>query len=152
MTTKIYFSYDNDLQGEELEAFNEILATYFIQHHRINHRESQELIIGLIRCIDDCGDFCKAIAIYNPIIIGAYKVDGLPLGVENVLISEATEEEDAVYELQGTATYTFNDVKYLDLMPDEHTYDAEGNILTTTRPTVCKPLAGFAGWTTEVLA
>lgn len=143
---KIYFSYDDNLQGEELEAFNEILNKYFIQHYKINHRNNQDLVIAIIKDCSNCCSFCDEISAYNPVIIGSYQVNGLPVGI--TLINTGTEEEP-VLEETGTAINAFNSTKYLELMSDEHTYNDEGEILTSVRPTECRPLSGFAGWVTE---
>ena len=145
---KFYFSIENGLHGEELEAFCEVMCKYFIEHYKINEINGKDLFIGLIKDHSDITNFFSEISQYNPIQIGLYKQDGLPVGVE--LVNVGTKEEPS-YEEQGTPELAFNSTEYISLMPDDVEYDNNGEVVSTSRPTVARPLSGFAGWKTESL-
>lgn len=66
-----------------------------------------------------------ALAPTNPILIGAWRPDGSALDPE---------------------AYPFAAAEYLALMPDEVSYDADGNEVSRTPPTAPAQIHNWSGW------
>lgn len=63
-----------------------------------------------------------------------------------VLADEVTPETIGAWNMDGTVAIPLNLATYLELAPDEATYDADGNETSRTRPTVYKQTHQWAGW------
>lgn len=147
MRIKFYFSVE-EMTSEELEIFNEIMNKYFVESVKINSRNGKVLYVGIIRNrfiyveenkIDQIEAFLNEIGDKKPKKIALLKKDGYQIGIKKV-------EEGIV----GEAEIAFDSAEYIELMPDEITYDKDDKILSTKRPDKVKVLANFAGWEDDV--
>ena len=147
---KAYLAID-DLSELEIPAFQELARQFFVEYSMINIIDGKRLYIGIIKDASEIESFLEAIKGKNPIIIGVFNIDGLQLGVSKVVIPAVFNEDgevitEEVVEINGEPLYPFNGDLYLSLMPDEYTYDEDGNVLTASRPTEFKELKNFSGW------
>jgi len=148
---KAYLSID-DLAEEEIPAFQQLTAMFFVEYSLVNIRSSKRLYIGLIRNSEDIPSFLEAIKTKNPEVLGVFEHSGVQWG-QTVEITPATYDEDTgevsteeITTISGEAIYPFDLKQYLELMPDELKFDEEGKITSTSRPTEFKALKNFGGW------
>ena len=137
-TVKAYLSID-DLNDAEEAGFIALAGSFFVEYSRINIRNNRRFYIGLIRDDAQVNAFLSAMKTKNPVVLGMFHHNGVQVGKTITVIDEVTT-------ITGTATYPFQKEKYIALMPDEHTYNDNGQVLTTTRPTAVRALKNFGGW------
>jgi len=144
----VIFSIDNVDLDEEAQG---VLNSFYVFTDLINTVGSRRLYQGIINNINRLEDQTNedgrityglrtTFSNVNPVIIGVWNQDGTQYGQTRTLDEEGNEF------ITGTSIYPFKPTKYLSLMPDEITYDAEGNMISTKRPTQVYQLKKFAGW------
>ena len=146
---KAYVQID-DLSDAEIPSFQAITTMFFVEYSLVNIRAGKRLYIGLIKDSESIPDFLESIKTKNPEVLGVFDIDGIQWG-KSVKITPATYEGDEILTeeekiITGEAIYPFQQQMFLDMMPDEHTYDEEGKMLTTTRPVEVNDLKNFGGW------
>ena len=121
-TLKAYLSIDQ-LTEQEIPVMQDIASQYFVEYALINIRNDRRFYIGIIKNDSMINDFISALSIKSPSIIGVFDISG-----------------------NQVVAYQLKESEFLSLMPDDKTYDVDGNELTSTRPTKVKPLKNFGGW------
>lgn len=139
-TVKAYLSLD-ELTEQELPVFQEISGKFFVEYSLINIRNDRRFYIGLIRDTEQIASFLNYLAIKSPSVIGVFSHSGLTYGLQYT-----TDPETGEQITTGEVIYPFKIEEYLSLMPDIKTYDIDGTELSSSRPTVVKPLKNFGGW------
>jgi len=82
------------------------------------------------------------------IIIGAWQMNGLPVGYHYEEDIDGNQVKTRTLDEVGNpiTEYPLDVQKYIDMMPDDNTYDIDGNILTTSRPIAPTIFHSWGGW------
>lgn len=81
----------------------------------------------------------------NASVLGVWKRDGLPLGVEYT-----RNAEDEITGTRGTPTFPIDADAMLDAMPDVFEYDQDGNVIGSSRPSRLIQAHRYMGWADRV--
>ena len=165
MKAQLYLEIDyKEMNDEEFTEFNSFLNKYFVYYKKISKSNNREYYYCIMRddsvltdSEDEEGNTTYGLTTLlndrNPIINGLWTKNGLPMGTEIVMKSEAIYNEDdnieteAVYETIGTPTYPFKLTIHLKYTPDNIVYNEDGAITSQTKVTTFKPLHSYYGWT-----
>lgn len=150
-----------EITEEYEEQLNELKKSYLIEWELLKTINNRELYLGVLRDeskledqTDEEGNITLGLftvmSSRKPEVLGIWKMDGTPLGQNKKIIPAEYNEDELITEqiitYQGNATYPFKKSVYLPYMDDVNTYDNEGNVLTSTRPTEPKPIRLFSGF------
>lgn len=135
-TVKVYFCINKPVGSVE---FNEVSNEYDVEYVEINQRNNKHFYIALIEDESRLSEYLGLLSDKNPKILGAFKNSGLKYGLK---------VQDEV--ITGTVKYKLQSNDFLDLMPDNKTFDDLGVELTSARSTKIKGIKNFAGWNTCV--
>ena len=74
--------------------------------------------------------------------------EGNPIYGLLTVIGARNPEVIGIWDMEGNilTNYPFNKTSYVPYMDDINTYDEEGNLLTSVRPTIPKPIMIFGGF------
>lgn len=153
--TEEYRELLSQLMKEYLMEFSYISAIndrelYYVVLRDANRIEDREVEIENGSTITQIG-LLTVMTSRNPEVLGVWDIEGTPLGqTKNITPATYDEEGEQLMEeiitYDGSPTYPFNKSLYMPYMADINTYDEEGNILTSTRPTEPKPIRLFSGF------
>jgi len=94
----------------------------------------------------------------SAVVIGVWRKDGLQYGWKyditidsNTQIETKTKVRDTYKDNSGKIvnkpSYPYSKTDYLELMPDINTFDIDGNLTSSVRPTISKTFHSWSGWT-----
>lgn len=140
--------------GELTETQAEMIQKSSIEWAIATTRNDKILIEAVVHQQSCIEGIAQLLAERNPLILGGWKQDGLPLNKE-YKITRGEVEEDNIVEIVDILDedgnpienpYPFQETEYLELMPDIVEYGGDMEIISSVRPTEPKVLLLFGGW------
>jgi len=122
------------------EKLLEGIKAQFVDFYIVNERNGRHLVDAVVKDPAVIPELEQMLQAYNPVIVGMWNPDGTEYGTEKVIAEDGTEG------ITGTPIYPFDSQEYLGMMPDEIVTDADGNVVSTSRPAQAKELHNWAGW------